>query len=94
MMLASLIERAERRIAELRSGERPALVPDANAKYVAEVTVNLDEIDEPMVADPDEKIWIHQNDIPMIRSGRYLFYKAEKKVDLGFVDPAWFTREI
>ena len=85
MMLASLIERAERRIAELRSGERPALVPDANAKYVAEVTVNLDEIDEPMVADPDvenmdpSKRYTHDTIRPIS------FYKAEKKVDLGFV---------
>ena len=53
MMLASLVGRAEIRIEELRSGERPALSPDVNAKYVAEVKVNLDEIDEPMIADPD-----------------------------------------
>ena len=85
MMLASLVERAERRIEELRSGERPALFPDANAKYVAEVTVNLDEIDEPMIADPDvenmdpSKRYTHDTIRPIS------YYKAEKKVDLGFV---------
>ncbi len=84
-MLQSLLDKANKRIAQIRSGEKPALVPDENAKYFAEVVVDLDEIIEPMIADPD----VHNADI----SKRYThdtirpisFYKAEKKVDLGFV---------
>jgi aconitate hydratase 2/2-methylisocitrate dehydratase len=84
-MLASLIAKADARIAEVKSGEKPALTPDANAKYFAEVVVDLDQIVEPMIADPD----VHNADV----SKRYThdtirpisFYKAEKKVDLGFV---------
>ena len=76
---------ADKRIKELSSGTHPALSPDANAKYVAEVTVNLDEIDEPMIADPDvenmdpSKRYTHDTIRPIS------YYKAEKKVDLGFV---------
>ena len=84
-MLQGLIDRANTRIAQIRSGEKPALKPDANAKYFAEVVVDLDQINEPMIADPD----VHNPDV----SKRYThdtirpisFYKAEKKVDLGFV---------
>jgi len=84
-MLASLIAIADARIAEIKSGEVPALTPDDNAKYFAEVVVDLDQIVEPMIADPD----VHNADV----SKRYThdtirpisFYKAEKKVDLGFV---------
>jgi aconitate hydratase 2/2-methylisocitrate dehydratase len=45
--------KANKRIEEIRSGEKPALTPDANAKYYAEVVVDLDVIVEPMIADPD-----------------------------------------
>ncbi len=84
-MLKGLIDIADNRIAEISSGEKPALTPDANAKYFAEVLVDLDAINEPMIADPD----VHNADV----SKRYIhdtirpisFYKAEKKVDLGFV---------
>ena len=84
-MLKGLINIADKRIAEIRSGERPALQPDADAQYFAEVVVDLDQIDEPMIADPD----VHNTDV----SKRYThdtirpisFYMAEKKVDLGFV---------
>ena len=84
-VLKGLKEIAERRIAEIKSGEKPALRPDDNAKYTAEFTVDLDEIVEPMIADPD----VHNDDV----SKRYThdvirpvsFYKGEKKVDLGFV---------
>ena len=84
-MLKGLIDIADNRIAEISSGEKPALAPDANAKYFAEVLVDLDAINEPMIADPD----VHNADV----SKRYIhdtirpisFYKAEKKVDLGFV---------
>lgn len=84
-MLQGLIDIADARIAQIRSGEKPALSPDDNAEYFAEVVVDLDVINEPMIADPD----VHNPDV----SKRYThdtirpisFYKAEKKVDLGFV---------
>lgn len=84
-MLQKLIDIADRRIAEIRSGEKPALRPDPDAKYFAEVVVDLDQIVEPMIADPD----VNNADV----SRRYThdtirpisFYEAEKKVDLGFV---------
>lgn len=83
--LKGLIDKADQRIAEIRSGETPALKPDANAKYFAEVVVDLDVINEPMIADPD----VNNNDV----SRRYThdtirpvsYYGAAKKVDLGFV---------
>ena len=52
-MLKGLIDKADKRIAEIKSGEKPALSPDSNAKYFAEVVVDLDLINEPMIADPD-----------------------------------------
>jgi len=84
-VLQGLINKADKRIAEIRSGEKPALTPDANAKYYAEVVVDLDLIVEPMIADPD----VNNDDV----SKRYThdtirtlsFYGGEKKVDLGFV---------
>ncbi|MBG07053.1 MAG: bifunctional aconitate hydratase 2/2-methylisocitrate dehydratase [Rhodospirillaceae bacterium] len=84
-MLKGLIAIADKRIAEIRSGENPALTPDANAKYFAEVVVDLDKIDEPMIADPDvenidpSKRYTHDTIRPISH------YNAEKKVDLGFV---------
>jgi aconitate hydratase 2/2-methylisocitrate dehydratase len=83
--LHGLIEKADKRIAEIRSGENPALAPDDNAKYFAEVVVDLDEIDEPMIADPDvnnadvSKRYTHDTIRPVS------FYGGDKKVDLGFV---------
>ncbi|WP_243611972.1 bifunctional aconitate hydratase 2/2-methylisocitrate dehydratase [Shimia aestuarii] len=83
--LQGLIDKADKRIAEIKSGEKPALTPDANAKYFAEVVVDLDEITEPMIADPDvnnadvSKRYTHDTIRPVS------FYGAEKKVDLGFV---------
>ena len=83
--LAGLVQIAERRIAEIRSGEKPALSPDDSAKYYAELVVDLDEIDEPMIADPDvnnmdvSKRYTHDTIRPVS------FYGGEKKVDLGFV---------
>ena len=82
--LHGLIKLAEKRIAEIKSGEVPALAPDNNAKYFAEVVVDLDQLDEPMIADPD----VNNDDV----SKRYThdvirpvsFYKS-KSVDLGFV---------
>ncbi|HAT34176.1 MAG TPA: bifunctional aconitate hydratase 2/2-methylisocitrate dehydratase [Rhodospirillaceae bacterium] len=84
-MLKSLVDKAEKRIKEIKSGERPALAPDSNAKYFAEVLVDLDEINEPMIADPDvenidvSKRYTHDTIRPLS------YYNAEKKVDLGFV---------
>ena len=51
--LKGLVDKASLRIEEIKSGERPALKPDRNAKYFAEVVVDLNEINEPMIADPD-----------------------------------------
>ncbi|MVO14687.1 bifunctional aconitate hydratase 2/2-methylisocitrate dehydratase [Parasedimentitalea huanghaiensis] len=84
-MLQGLIDIADKRIGEIKSGEKPALTPDDNAKYFAEVVVDLDQIDEPMIADPDvnnadvSKRYTHDTIRPIS------YYKAEKKVDLGFV---------
>ena len=84
-MLAKLIGIAEARIAQIRSGDKPALMPDDNAKYFAEVVVDLDAIDEPMIADPDvnnidvSKRYTHDTIRPVS------YYGAEKVVDLGFV---------
>ncbi|WP_134680299.1 bifunctional aconitate hydratase 2/2-methylisocitrate dehydratase [Paracoccus ravus] len=83
--LAGLIAKADARINEIRSGEKPALAPDANAKYFAEVVVDLDLIDEPMIADPDvnnadvSKRYTHDTIRPVS------YYGGTKKVDLGFV---------
>ena len=84
-VLQGLIDQADKRIAEIRSGEKPALTPDANARYFAEFVVDMDIIDEPMIADPD----VRNEDV----SKRYThdtirelsYYGGEKKVDLGFV---------
>lgn len=84
-VLQGLIDKANKRIAEIRSGEQPALKPDANAKYYAEVVVNLDAIAEPMIADPDvnnkdvSKRYTHDTIRPLS------FYGGDKKVDLGFI---------
>ncbi|MEL6958282.1 MAG: bifunctional aconitate hydratase 2/2-methylisocitrate dehydratase [Pseudomonadota bacterium] len=84
-MLQSLVDKANKRIEEIKSGEKPALRPDDNAKYFAEVVVDLDRIVEPMIADPDvnnvdvSKRYTHDTIRPIS------YYKAEKHVDLGFV---------
>ena len=84
-VLQGLVDKANKRIAELKSGERPALKPDADAEYHAEVVIDLDKIVEPMIADPDvnnedvSKRYTHDNIQPLS------FYGGTKKVDLGFV---------
>ncbi|MEG1199612.1 MAG: aconitase family protein, partial [Algoriella sp.] len=84
-VLQGLINKADKRIAEIKSAEKPALTPDANAKYYAEVVVDLDLISEPMIADPDvnnkdvSKRYTHDTIRPLS------FYGGEKKVDLGFI---------
>ncbi len=85
LTLNSLIAIADKRISEISDGVKPALSPDSNAKYFAEVVVDLEQIDEPMIADPDvnnadvSKRYTHDTIRPIS------FYGAEKKVDLGFV---------
>jgi len=84
-MLANLISIADRRISEIGNKQIEALQPDENAKYYAEVIVDLDAIVEPMIADPDvnnidvSKRYTHDTIRPIS------YYKSEKKVDLGFV---------
>ncbi len=84
-VLKGLITKAEKRISEIKSGEKPALRPDANANYHAEVVIDLDEIAEPMIADPDvnnedvSKRYTHDTIRPLS------FYGGTRKVDLGFV---------
>nr|WP_315175242.1 bifunctional aconitate hydratase 2/2-methylisocitrate dehydratase [uncultured Flavobacterium sp.] len=84
-VLKGLISIADKRIAEIISGEKPALRPDANAKYYAEVVVDLDQIAEPMIADPDvnnadvSKRYTHDTIRPLS------FYGGVKQVDLGFI---------
>jgi aconitate hydratase 2/2-methylisocitrate dehydratase len=84
-VLQGLINKANKRIAEIKSGEKPALKPDANAKYYAEVLIDLDQVIEPMIADPDvnnedvSKRYTHDTIRPLS------YYGGAKKVDLGFV---------
>ncbi|MDA7930863.1 bifunctional aconitate hydratase 2/2-methylisocitrate dehydratase [Akkermansiaceae bacterium] len=84
-VLQGLIDIANQRIAEIQSGRKPALTPDANAKYSAEFVVDLDIINEPMIADPD----VHNDDVSkrythdVIRALSY--YEGKKEIDLGFV---------
>ena len=84
-MLHRLVDIAKNRILEIKSGDKPALTPDNNAKYFANVVVELDQIDEPMIADPDvnnidvSKRYTHDTIRPIS------YYKAEKIIDLGFV---------
>ena len=84
-VLQGLIDIANKRIAEVRSGEVPPLAPDPDAKYHAEMVVDLDIINEPMIADPDvnnedvSKRYTHD----VIRALSY--YEGKKEIDLGFV---------
>ena len=84
-VLQGLVDKAETRITELKTGSKPSLRPDADAKYHAEVVIDLDEIAEPMIADPDvnnedvSKRYTHDNIRPLS------YYGGTKKVDLGFV---------
>jgi len=83
--LQGLVEKAAARVAGLKSGDEPALLPDDNAHYSTEFVVDLDQIVEPMIADPD----VNNDDV----SKRYThdiirpisYYGGEKTVDLGFV---------
>ena len=84
-VLKNLVNKANERINQIKSGDKPPLFPDTNAKYFKEFEVDLSKINQPMIADPD----VNNEDI----SKRYThdtiralsFYKGNKKVDLGFV---------
>ena len=84
-MLHKLIEIAKKRIDEINSGKKIAITPDKNAQYTETLTVDLDQIDEPMIADPDvnnmdiSKRYTHDTIRPLS------YYDKDKKVDLGFV---------
>ena len=84
-MLQGLVDKANDRIQEVKTGMKPALRPDADAEYYAEVVIDLDEIAEPMIADPDvnnddvSKRYTHDTIRPLS------FYGGTKKVDLGFI---------
>ncbi len=84
-VLQGLVNKANTRIADIKSGEKPTLKPDANANYYAEVVIDLDEIAEPMIADPDvnnedpSRRYTHDTIRPLS------YYGGTKQVDLGFV---------
>ncbi|MEJ6776992.1 MAG: bifunctional aconitate hydratase 2/2-methylisocitrate dehydratase [Crocinitomicaceae bacterium] len=84
-VLQGLINIANRRVSEIKSGEKTGIKPDINANYFAKLVVDLDEIAEPMIADPDvnnddvSKRYTHDTIRPLS------FYGGTKKVDLGFV---------
>ena len=83
--LKGLVDKANSRIIEIKTGTKSALKPDSDAKYYQEVVIDLDEIVEPMIADPDvnnedvSKRYTHDNIRPLS------FYGGSKKVDLGFI---------
>ncbi|WP_439132760.1 bifunctional aconitate hydratase 2/2-methylisocitrate dehydratase [Polaribacter sp.] len=84
-MLKGLVDKANTRITEVKTGIKPALTPDGDANYYADVVIDLDEIAEPMIADPDvnnddvSKRYTHDTIRPLS------FYGGTKKVDLGFI---------
>ena len=84
-VLQGLVDKANNRIQEINTGTRETLRPDSNAKYYAEVVIDLDEIAEPMIADPDvnnedvSKRYTHDTIRPLS------YYGGTKQVDLGFV---------
>ena len=84
-VLQTLVDKANKRINEIKSGTKTALKPDKNAKYFANFEVDLDIISQPMIADPDvnnedvSKRYTHDTIRPLT------YYKGNKNVDLGFV---------
>ncbi|WP_405398407.1 bifunctional aconitate hydratase 2/2-methylisocitrate dehydratase [Maribacter sp. Asnod2-G09] len=83
--LKGLVDKANNRITEIKTGIKSALRPDSDAKYSAEVVIDLDMIVEPMIADPDvnnedvSKRYTHDNIRPLS------YYGGTKQVDLGFI---------
>ena len=84
-VLQGLVDKANNRIQEMKTGTKSALKPDANANYYADVVVDLDEIAEPMIADPDvnnedaSRRYTHDTIRPLS------YYGGTKNVDLGFI---------
>ena len=84
-VLKGLINKADKRILDIKSKKSPPLCPDLDANYYAEFIVDLDLINQPMIADPD----VDNEDI----SKRYThdtirklsYYNGNKKVDLSFI---------
>jgi len=84
-VLQGLVDKADQRIAEIRSGEKSGFDARCEREVLRRVCRDLDEVVEPMIADPD----VNNDDV----SKRYThdtirelsYYGGEKKVDLGFV---------
>ena len=92
-MLRGLIDKADARINDIKNGTgRPVLMPDDNCQYYAELTVDLNTIVEPMIADPD----VNNEDV----SKRYThdvirplsYYAVSAKSTSVLWAPAWCTK--
>jgi aconitate hydratase 2/2-methylisocitrate dehydratase len=77
-----LIAIADKRIADIKSGEKPALTQMQMLNILLKV-IDLDIVEEPMIADPDvnnadvSKRYTHDTIRPFL-------LRRSKKVDLGF----------
>ena len=95
MVLEKLMEKADKRIIEIESGKSAPLFPDNNAKYFAEFEVDLDMINQPMIADPD----VHNDDISKrythdtIRALSY-YKRKEKRWTWDLLGLVWSTKGI
>ena len=84
-VLQGLVNNADKRISEIKSGVKKPLSPDFDAKYYAEFEVDLEAISQPMIADPDvnnidiSKRYTHDTIRPLS------YYGGDKAVDLGFI---------
>ena len=76
-MLHKLIKIAKEELVKLIL-EKYALTPDKNAQYFETLTIDLDQIDEPMIADLMLIILIFLNDIHMILFDLFLIMKRKK----------------
>jgi aconitate hydratase 2/2-methylisocitrate dehydratase len=61
-------------------------------QYFAEVVIDLDLVEEPMIADPDVNNADVSKDIRMIRLDHFLFLRSEKKLILVLLVLVWFWR--
>jgi aconitate hydratase 2/2-methylisocitrate dehydratase len=91
-VLRGLIDKAEARIAELLSGEKPALAPDANAQYTSEFVVDLDQIIEPMIPTRMSTTTTSPSATRTTRSGRSRTTAAQSRSTLDSLGHAWSTR--
>ena len=89
-MLQGLVDRADARIAQIKSGEKPALALDED-RSMPQKLVDLDLINEPMIADPD----VTNADV----SKRYTrhnppvsFYNSKRRLIWALLGPAWCIR--